>query len=161
MNKLISRFCLLLAGSDLSESEIARLFNELRNRGLTQIMEEVSYLRSVADKRSLNRAENEELFSSPTVSADHSSAAGRIVALLRDEAHMSTREAVEELSLALLEKFPDLRKNDALPQLSKKSFDVWLEKLARIVPPRELLHLATVIRNRRVHQVSKDWTLKG
>lgn len=157
MNTLLTRFCLLLAGTNYTQSELMRLFADLEKMGRQRTVEEILFLREQARGNSV--ADEGNLLPPPVSKDDLTSATTRIVALLRDEAQLSTREAIAVLSSALKEKFPELRGN-VLPPQSKKSLAVWIERVSRIVPERELLHLATVLRNRRVHAVSGDWTLK-
>lgn len=75
-----------------------------------------------------------------------------VVTLLRDEAGMSAREAAATLQQALsIQKFP-LR--------VKESLERYVARLSKRVEPRELLMVATRIRNDRVHHRPSTWTVE-
>jgi hypothetical protein len=82
----------------------------------------------------------------------------KVSQLVRDEAGLGAEEAASELSLRLARAHKT--KADLVPPLSRKSFVSWVDRLASVFPASEILHVATKIRNERVHSGALDWSLR-
>jgi len=80
----------------------------------------------------------------------------KIERLLIHDAKLPRALAVDRLSSVLQSRFPNI----AIPPESRKGFRAWIRKLTTIVPEKELLFLATNVRNQHVHQTPSDWRLK-
>ncbi len=77
--------------------------------------------------------------------------------ILRKDSGLTVMDAAQRLSR-------HIERNmlvDIPPYRPKQSFRSWLEKLIRVVPASELLHLANKVRNEVVHKADSDWSLKG
>lgn len=83
-----------------------------------------------------------------------SSAVRRTETLLQKELGLSVSAAASLLLPVLANTLGRLPEN-AAPK-PKESFDRWLRRLTRDVSPSQLLHVASMIRNRTVH----DWPLR-
>lgn len=82
--------------------------------------------------------------------------AQKIERLLIDDAGMPKTLAINILSNELINKYPGL----AIPHEGRKGFSAWVRRVASLVPEKELLYIATNIRNRTVHDLPSDWRLK-
>lgn len=65
-------------------------------------------------------------------------------------------KAVDIFSGALIRE--KLLRADQIPPLSKKAFNTWVDRISTIVEPKELLRIATLIRNRLAHEGNTDWS---
>lgn len=93
---------------------------------------------------------------------DHTlAAADQIASMLRQDARLSTSEAIKLLvsSLSTAYKVPASLRNPS-PKSGKNAFRTWLQSLMRVVPPSVLLHHAAAIRNAAVHSEGSDWPLR-
>ncbi|MBV6320547.1 hypothetical protein [Duganella violaceipulchra] len=82
--------------------------------------------------------------------------AQKVERLLIYDVGMPKSVAIEILSHELILRYPGL----LLPPEGRKGFLAWIRRVASIVPEKELLHIATNIRNRSVHDLPTDWRLK-
>lgn len=149
----------LLAASGLSERELREGINALDLRSPEEVVRLVMELRreskNLIDKRLRSRSHHH--FDYPQDESGSSDTIFRVEELLRSEAHMTVKEATRELLESLKNRHGEL----PLPSLSsKKSFRSWLSTLLRHISESELLHIATVIRNSRVHSATSDWPLR-
>ena len=64
--------------------------------------------------------------------------------------------AIEMLTEELRRRFP----SQDIPPESRKGFSNWIRRLSQDIPEKELLFVATAIRNRIVHDAQTDWRLK-
>jgi hypothetical protein len=95
---------------------------------------------------------NEDRFQNSTASQ----VTDRILLLLRSEAKLERVEIVKGLT-ELLSKDHG---GESLPPFSpKKSLSDWLSTLSKKIGPSTLLHAATVLRNRSVHEQKSPWPL--
>lgn len=83
----------------------------------------------------------------------------RIEHLLRVEAGLTVREAATKLIEMIAERSNE-ESRDLRPP-NRVSFYNWLLKVSKRVSTSMLLHHATVIRNRYVHDDDTDWPLRG
>lgn len=140
---------MIFAKAGISDKEIVRLLLDIRRVHPEDFIEEVeacrAKLRSVgsSNPRNASRPDKEWTLGE------------RVETLLKKEARLSTANAHIALTNALVDAL--LVRPDELPPLSKKSFSSWVDRVAAIVPHKELLRLATMIRNRHVGGDPIDW----
>ena len=48
---------------------------------------------------------------------------------------------------------------DEIPHANRRAFSDWVERIAKVVAHKDLLQVATLIRNRFVHSPPADWDL--
>lgn len=87
---------------------------------------------------------------------EHSETAEKIERLLVHDTGMSKSHAVDFLRMELMQRYPEAE----IPTESRKGFVAWIARLTNIIPEKELLHIATSLRNSLVHDPSPDWRLK-
>lgn len=151
MSDAFDRLVLLLAAANLTRREIVEIHDALRRRPAEELVWRVSELRQAFLKGSGPR--NAERRSNRN---DSSWTVGeRVARLLKEEASLSSGVARSILAEALVN--DRLISEEAIPSVSKKSFHDWVDRLAQNVPPRELLRIATEIRNGVVGDDSADW----
>ena len=80
----------------------------------------------------------------------------KIERLLIHDTGLPRALAVERLSTALHSRFPSV----VIPSESRRGFRAWIRRLMTLVPEKELLHIATNVRNQLVHETPSDWRLK-
>jgi hypothetical protein len=154
---LFQSYCLLLAGSGFSEAEISEILSFADQYGRDQIQKRIRQLRNPQ----LVSQEDED-YSSRYSSRSRSSIGDPLKKaedLLRREAGLPAAVAADLLAEEVSDRL-NISKSQ-LPPLGKGGFADWLRRLSNHVPINELLHLATIIRNRSVHAPSDVWPLKG
>jgi hypothetical protein len=151
MSDSFDRLVLLLAAANFTRREIVEIHGALRRRPAEEIVWRVTELRQAFVKSSgLRHAERR------TSRNDSSWTVGeRVARLLKDEASLSSGTAHSILMTALVN--DGLIREEEIPAVSKKSFHDWVDRLAQVVPPREILRIATEIRNGVVGDDSADW----
>lgn len=157
MKDNLTRIMLAIAALELSPPELHRVMIELQSMPPDEIGARISYLR-----KSLPR----HLFEDFRIrsSTNHGlryrdvSVGERVERLLKDEAGLSTSQAIERLSSRLTER--NLIEKTDVPPLSRKSFSDWVTRLSKRVAPKDILQAATIIRNEYVHSPVNDWTLR-
>lgn len=155
MSDSYSRICFLLASAGFREKELADFALTVKEAGISIFVEDVYSKRTLilSDGRtSKGEGDYRQLRFRP----QDDTLETKVTQLLVHEAKMTKFEASEALRMELEEKGTLLE----LPSLGKRGFGEWLRVLARLVPPSEILHLCTRIRNRYVHQSDTDWSLK-
>lgn len=157
MNKM-SRAMLALASLGLSGAELRRLLMELRSLPIEEIVMQVQLLSEACERRS------EIPFDEPRLRYGHreryqseSTVGDRVERLLKIEANLSTQEAYEALSNAIVAS--GMLPKYEIPPLSRKSLHNWVDRLIQKLPAKEVLHLATNVRNEYVHSPMTDWTI--
>lgn len=143
-----------LANSSLTEDDLRVASQQISHDGwrylISLVMELRGSRRYEADSRGqVSTSRTARTNSSATVAA-------QIDDLLRKDAGLSAGEA----AALLIDGLDIERSRIPSPTKSKISFQEWLERLSMSVPPRELLRLATLIRNGLVHRERSDWPLK-
>jgi hypothetical protein len=159
MSDELKRVAFLLAASDLTEKQLVTLVSELRRSSPE------TFLRFIRRLRTVNAAILETELPAHVkrrysmVSKDEATAR-QVERLLREEADIPIKEAMKLLRGSLLEWDlpPSVLQVPARP--TSEQFRSWLGKLLEHVPPSTLLHLATSLRNTRVHVETGDWPLK-
>ena len=160
MNPLVNHLCMLLAGANLDQDELTKLFALLKRTDTRVLLNQIDTIRSFSE-RFANVVED----SGPEVDKasnrpPQASAVNRIVHMLKVEAGMSTTEATRQLAAMLRSKFPDTVTTEAVRPLPKKSLAEWIIRASRYINERDLLHVATVLRNSRVHAKPNEWLPK-
>lgn len=151
MSDVYDRLVLLLAAASFTRREISEIHGALRRNSADELVWRVTelrqaYLRNGELKQPERRTNRND--SSWTVGE-------RVAKLLKEEAQLSSSAAHSFLTKALVK--DRLISKDAIPPVSKKAFHDWVDRLGYIVPPRELLRIATEIRNGVVGDDSADW----
>jgi len=146
------RICQLLASSGFREQEIADFAHEVCQSTPAAFVDYVRHLRKFLSESTQDRdfdiPNNSRLLKSDVET--------KIERLLIQEAGLPRAVAVEQLTTLLQSRFP----NSKLPPEARKGFRVWIRKLTALIPEKELLHIATSLRNRMVHEAPSDWRLK-
>ena len=154
MKNAYIKICRLLAASGYRESEFAEFIEEASAAGPTSFISTLGELRRFEMSQTTVR-----LFVDKPADrfvAHSSDAALKIERLLINDARMPRAVAVDALSEELRRNFP----SRDIPSESRKGFANWIRRLSAIFPEKELLFLATAIRNRVVHDAPNDWRLK-
>lgn len=163
MQHTTKKFLLLLAGSGLSRKEINQIVEELQNLPPDLLADSIQSLRHNAPDILDDVADSILVGEHRPYSAKRSHRTGsdvpmRVECLLRDEAGLKVSQAAAELLRSLEQKRTNLAV--AVKPPNKESFYNWLQKLLRQIEPSELLHHATLVRNRYVHNTGQDWPLR-
>lgn len=160
MKNSLTQLTLALAGMGLGEHELWKLLHELRKIPPELMVERVRFIRQSAffdvegiyDKSRLAMPKMSLSNKEPSVGQ-------RVERLLKTEAHLSTQQAAELLRMKLIEN--GLGTKSSIPELYKKALNIWVDRVARSIPAKELLRFATIIRNERVHSPASDWSISG
>lgn len=152
----IARVSLLLASSDLEASELRSLERWLEKNGPRRLMSMIEDLRALSESREpSNPLLRRNEVDAPSPNAD---LVDRIERLLIDEAGLGKSEAASLLQNEL--RLEGISPSD-VPTLNRTAFSRWIEQVAARVSPSLLLHIATRVRNDRVHgRSSSDWPLR-
>jgi hypothetical protein len=158
MKDNLSRLLLALAATDIPEAQLHELLIELSALTSKQLGSRISDLRRLSSytfqefdtPNSVRNRLNEQ--------RSDLSVGARVDQLLRGEAKLSTGDAVQSLSSRIVQM--KLLTPDRLPPLSRKSLRDWVGRLAMLVQPKDILRVATIVRNERVHSPARDWRLR-
>jgi len=176
----IKHLATVLASSSLSETEIREALDQLSRTGSDQCLYLVREIRAKADvpavhnRGSVSRSGYSGHSGDYTINAskqglrrtadfskhglqrpnEFEDVAIQVDRLLRLEAKLTADQAEKRLLAAL----PSSLIGMELPSRSrsKMSFREWVRRFAQNIPPRELLRLATLIRNEAVHADGSD-----
>lgn len=151
MSDSFDRLVLLLAAASFTRREIVEMHDAFRRRPAEELVWRVTELRQALLKGSgLRHAERRSSRNDSSWTVGE-----RVARLLKDEASLSSGAAHAILTKALVN--DGLIREDGIPAVSKKSFHDWVDRLAQVVPPREILRISTEIRNGVVGDDSADW----
>lgn len=157
MKDNLHRLMLCLAALELSGNDQRKLIDELRSMSLEEINLQVSNLRQRKQRHSVIE-DKVKLQTYKNSSQNRDDSVGeRVVQLLKKEAGLSTARAAEELAIRLTK--GGLIKQNDVPLLSRKSLENWVSRVSQIVPAKEILMYATIVRNEYAHTPQRDWTL--
>ena len=81
----------------------------------------------------------------------------RVEFLLREEAGLTVNRAASELLASLKRERRGVF--DTVKPPNKESLYSWLHRVFQNIEPSELLHHATLVRNKYVHDTDTDWPL--
>ena len=158
MSNSLTRLTLTLAGMGLSDQELWGLLRELRMMPPELVVEHVNFIRRSA------AFDDSRIYDSPRVATPKISHSGkepsvgeRVERLLKVEAHLGTQEAAQFLRMKQIQN--GLGTDSSIPKLYKKALKIWVDRLAKTIPAKELLRFATIIRNERVHSPASDWSI--
>lgn len=145
--------CRLLAAAGYSLRDVAEFIEVVANQGPDLVMRDIDGIR-----KSMNQVMSNIDFDEPKEYSliSSSDTAQKIERLLIRDAGMPKMVAVDVLSHELKARYPGMQ----IPAEGRKGFTSWIRRLTSFIPEKELLHLATNIRNRSVHDMPSDWRLK-
>lgn len=145
------RVCALLAVAEVRMSDVLDFYRTMHKRGPEVVQQDMMRLQRTL---SVNNERGGEMVRIGSSASDE--VAEKVQRLLFEEAHLSKTHAIELLSSEVRRRYPSVE----IPSDPKKGFASWIRRLAGAVPESEVLHLATAIRNSRVHDLPQDWRLK-
>lgn len=158
MKNSFTRLTWALASMGLSQNDLFDLLRELRMTSPEVIVERVNKVRrlSVFDDPDVD---DHSRVGAPKIShaSTERSIGERVERLLKVEARLGTNEAANFLRMKLIR--DGIAKGSEVPELYKKALNVWVDRLARTIPAKELLRCATIIRNEQVHSPTPDWSI--
>ena len=157
MTRNTARLALMLASLELSDQQIRKLLQDLRNSAVEDLLLQVRILRDASLSSTLDDSNTDTVFENVYEPSRDTTIGERVERLLRRDARLTTTQAVIELSELLVES--GLIPRVEIPPLSKKSLRVWIDRVVERAPAKEVLRLATILRNRYVHDVTPDWSL--
>ena len=161
MYRVLGKVLLLLAGSGLSHGEIRELVAEMQDLPPRQLADAILHLRrhaldplEVADSMlgSYRRPHGRKKPHRPDGDVRR-----RVEFLLKEEAGLTVNGAALELLASLKRERPGVF--EAVKPPNKESLYSWLRKVLSNCEPSELLHHATLVRNKFVHDTDEDWPL--
>jgi hypothetical protein len=159
MKRGTERLAILLAASGFSDQMLSEALRDLESLGPNNVLQRVRAIRRNLSANALELLWEESAFSKPRVPTQWDDLVQQIVRLLQTEAHLPATEAAQRLRDSLRAE-KDSASVD-LPRFhAKEGLRRWLGRVALSVPPSELLHQATKIRNANVHESSLDWPLR-
>lgn len=150
MKSPFERLVLLLAASQIAEEEIFEALKTAERMGASRVTE------SVYSFRKELRAIGPRMLRGTEYDVPHLQIVEDVYRLLIIEAGIPATDAGQLL-------YSSVSKNSKnIPQFrAKEGFRRWLTQIAKRLPPSELLHHATKIRNQSVHGASPDWPLRS
>lgn len=152
MRKLdpMTRLMLVITGMEFTSSELSYLERALSRLAPGELQEACAEVVR-HDYRFGSRPKVRALQHS-----SNTSVGDRVERLLKNEARLPTKIAWSLISTALIDE--GLIQKADLPPLSKKSLSDWTDRLTSKVESREILRIATLIRNKFAHQNRPDWS---
>jgi len=153
----LERIAVLLAASGLSDKLIYSALRDIEVNGVIDIMDRIVGLRH--NLNSSNRLDFplEQSSRSRHATSQRMMVADQISSLFRDEKINLNEAAVELLGMIFP---PDSEKFERYRYRSKEGFRSWLLKLQNEIPPSELMHHATRVRNLIGRGERGDWPLR-
>lgn len=150
MKRSTQQLAVCLAASSITEHALVDAMHDLTHGGVTDFVDQVMRLRHMF--------RSDEFLSQLELNLNYSPYSGiadEISRLLRVEARLSASDAARCLQQGIRE-----ISSEKLPPFKPRTgFRQWVERILDQVPPSELLHVATRIRNERVHQPT-HWPLR-
>jgi hypothetical protein len=159
MNTGAERLAFLLAASGLSERAIQDSLREVELLGADAVARRVRALRHAVTTRGSDLFRTESDTYEVGADRERDEVAAKVSRLLISEAQLSSVEAADRLRKALITA-PHLLPNEIPAFKPKQGFRSWIRRVAGAVPPSELLHHASKIRNSAVHFKPSDWPLR-
>ena len=147
------RVCRLLASSGFREHEIAEFAQQVSQSDSRALLGDVARLRQLMNDSLQGRTLDIPLSTSHSLPSEVEEKIERLLVL---DTGLPRSLAVEQLTAVLRLRSPEID----VPSESRKGFRPWIRKLITLVPEKELLHIATSLRNRVVKPAPPDWRLK-
>lgn len=157
MTSTVARFALILAGMGVSRAEAKRMLMEIQTAPIEDFMQCFTHFSEASVDWKSHRHHSDALPSARGQAARDGSVGDRVERLLKHEAGLSAGAASDMLSEMLVA--AGLIHRDEIPPLSRKALRIWVDRILRRVPAKDILRFATLIRNQYVHDVNTDWTL--
>ena len=153
MKRAYLKLCRLIAASGFRDRENVEFAEYVTERSPGDLITDILELREL-----MVDVSRERIFEAPSIGFDilPNGMDEKVERLLIHDAGLPKIIAVEELTRMLNERFPGIK----VPPESKKGFRLWIQKLCSLVPEKELLHLASSLRNRVLHEAPSDWRLR-
>jgi hypothetical protein len=152
MKPILRQFCTLLAAANIEQKQVRELLSLISKTPHQELYAEIEAIRS---QFSMESRRNAQLTEEPTDQFSN-----RILSLLINEANFTKLEAHQFMGKGLQRSFPDRN----VPLFSSKAgFMAWIRSLRKVYSDSELLHVATRLRNDRVHGLDRrdDWLHRG
>lgn len=160
MTNQLTRLTLALAAMNIREGELRSLHAELSRITPSELVRLVFAVRDAAHRAHDFDIDNPaKTITRSSHDFKDASVGQRVDRLLRIEAGLSTTTAFKVMSEALTEN--GLLSPASIPPLSRKALSVWVDRLVRLVPAKEVLRIATIVRNQIMHAKPSDWSLKN
>jgi hypothetical protein len=158
--RAIDRLCLLLASSDFSDKELREMVSVLERVSPAELARVVERLRTLAahEISRLRKAGSHTDLERSGALENRTGIATRVERLLRGDAGLSSSQAIKLLVDVLItgagipERMVRPRARETLRQ--------WVLRISSDIPPSELLHYASALRNQLVHASPSDWPLR-
>ncbi|WP_433925607.1 hypothetical protein [Stenotrophomonas nematodicola] len=151
----LHRLALALAAMGLARTDLRRLLHELRS------VDDDEFLRLISILSDPDQAQMELHSPYPTSKSRRAtqghSVGTRVEQLLKTEAKLTNARAYELMKDAIIRH--GLMAPSEVPTLSKKSISSWTERLLPRIQEKEVLRIATLIRNEFAHSPVADWNL--
>lgn len=173
----VARLAMLLAAADFTEDEVLQLVRAIRDVRPSELLnrvhvyrhvlrDDLPVLRNAAVSVSPAQPESEGPLGSKGPQPDSlepnqgmsDEIAAQVERLLVGEAGLPKLRAAERITESLMKRYP----RRMVPTYNPKDgFPRWLKLLSRTFSASEIMHVAAVIRNTRVHGRSDDWIEKS
>jgi hypothetical protein len=153
-----NRLTILLAASGLNDRTLRAGLKEFELEGIEPVIRRIQQLRRKQLETTPPLRYEEELSDTSESDQQREYLARQVTRLLQEEAHLNASDAAARLVESLASRYG----GSELPAFRpKEGLISWLKKLAKQVPPSELLHHATKIRSTIVHgSGSTAWPLR-
>jgi len=150
---------LMLAASDLNNSELKMFLREVERAGAAEALRRIEHLRMIAADQEPQSFSYRESHTSAR-DAEHKNIVSKVESLLLGEAGLPKTRASHILHSEILS---ELGGSYYLPSPNKVAFRLWLSRLLDQVPPSTVLHVASRLRNSIVHgdKSLSDWPLNS
>jgi hypothetical protein len=158
--RALARICVLLAGSGLGYAELFEALRELRYIPEDELVDLIREIRTRSEGMTSSSATRRMNTSVPGTNrkTDLQAFLANIEGLLKGDARLGSSAAIDMLVSEINEHGERSR---PLPKpKSKETFRQWLSRVAEVIPPSDLLHFATRVRNSVVHDAPRDWPLR-
>jgi hypothetical protein len=156
MKDNFSRALFLFAALDLSGLELYGVLRQLHSMPPEELTDRILDLQHRFDCNSDSRFKRSRKKKPRSRDA---SVGERVSTLLKKEAGLTTAQAVNLLTSRLVSM--GLVQPGDVPPLSRKSLTDWINRFSKKVPPKDILRVATLLRNDHIHRPSDDWLISG
>lgn len=152
-NDPLGRLLLAIAGSGANREELRKFANWLAGQRPDSFVETIDALRQLASTATFGSVSQTQ----PSPSTNLSELTSRIEYLLLDGAGLSKKQAMDEMALELTRRTSWVGSSN-----SRTSFSDFIRRAVDQTSESQLLHIATLVRNRHAHPtIETDWPLKA